>query len=98
MARFVLVHGAFSGGWIWEPLAKRLRAAGHIAEAPDLPGSGEDHTTAGGVTLGSLESGPLAGVFAVVVVGVGEVLFALALEPAWISALSAEFWLPTVIA
>jgi len=51
MASFVLVHGTFSGGWIWEPLAKRLRAAGHIVEAPDLPGSGEDNTPASGVTL-----------------------------------------------
>ena len=53
MARFVLVHGAFSGGWIWEPLAKRLRAAGHTVEAPDLPGSGDDQTPASGVTLDS---------------------------------------------
>jgi pimeloyl-ACP methyl ester carboxylesterase len=37
MARFVLVHGAFAGGWIWEPLVERLEAAGHCAEAPDLP-------------------------------------------------------------
>lgn len=51
MARFVLVHGAFSGGWIWEPLAKRLTAAGHTVDAPDLPGSGDDHTPANGVTL-----------------------------------------------
>ena len=51
MARFVLVHGAFAGGWIWEPLASRLRVAGHIVEAPDLPGSGEDNTPASGVTL-----------------------------------------------
>ena len=29
MARFVLVHGAFAGGWIWGPLAERLEAAGH---------------------------------------------------------------------
>ncbi len=51
MARFVLVHGAFTGGWVWEPLAKRLEAAGHVVEAPDLPGAGEDNTPASGVTL-----------------------------------------------
>jgi pimeloyl-ACP methyl ester carboxylesterase len=51
MARFVLVHGAFSGGWIWGPLAERLTAAGHIVQAPDLPGSGEDNTPVSGVTL-----------------------------------------------
>ncbi len=53
MARFVLVHGAFSGGWIWEPLAKQLTAAGHTVEAPDLPGSGDDQTPPSGVTLDS---------------------------------------------
>ena len=51
MARFVLVHGAFSGAWIWEPLIDRLRAAGHSAEAFDLPGLGDDQTPASGVTL-----------------------------------------------
>jgi pimeloyl-ACP methyl ester carboxylesterase len=51
MARFVLVHGAFAGGWIWEPLAQRLEAAGHSVEAPDLPGSGADPTPVAEVTL-----------------------------------------------
>ena len=51
MARFVLVHGAFSGAWIWEPLIERLQAAGHSAEAFDLPGLGDDHTPASEVTL-----------------------------------------------
>jgi pimeloyl-ACP methyl ester carboxylesterase len=51
MARFVLVHGAFSGGWIWQPLAERLRALGHSAEAFDLPGLGDDRTPASAVTL-----------------------------------------------
>src|SRR5262245_30973335 len=51
MARFVLVHGAFSGAWIWGPLMDRLRAAGHSAEAFDLPGLGNDRTPASEVTL-----------------------------------------------
>jgi pimeloyl-ACP methyl ester carboxylesterase len=51
MARFVLVHGAFSGAWIWEPLAARLKAAGHSAEAFDLPGLGDDQTPVAEVTL-----------------------------------------------
>ncbi|MGA8219269.1 MAG: alpha/beta fold hydrolase [Solirubrobacterales bacterium] len=51
MARFVLVHGAFAGGWIWGPLAERLEAAGHEVEAPDLPGMGEDTTPVEEVTL-----------------------------------------------
>lgn len=51
MARFVLVHGAFSGAWIWEPLMERLKAAGHSAEAFDLPGLGSDQTPVSEVTL-----------------------------------------------
>jgi pimeloyl-ACP methyl ester carboxylesterase len=51
MARFVLVHGAFTGGWIWEPLAKELRASGHTVETLDLPGLGEDQTPPAEVTL-----------------------------------------------
>ncbi len=51
MARFVLIHGAFGGGWIWGPLAERLEAAGHEVEAPDLPGMGDDKTPVGEVTL-----------------------------------------------
>lgn len=39
MARFVLVHGAFGGAWCWEGVIERLEAAGHSAEAVDLPGS-----------------------------------------------------------
>ena len=49
--RFVLVHGAFVASWIWTPLAERLEEIGHTAEAPDLPGSGDDPTPTGEVTL-----------------------------------------------
>src|ERR1700753_2939523 len=51
MARFVLVHGAFTGAWIWRPRDERLRVAGHTVEAFDLPGLGEDQTPASEVTL-----------------------------------------------
>lgn len=51
MARIVLVHGAFAGAWVWEPLLPDLQAAGHIAEAIDLPGSGADTTPPEQVTL-----------------------------------------------
>jgi pimeloyl-ACP methyl ester carboxylesterase len=51
MARFVLVHGAFSGAWIWGPLIERLEALGHAAEAFDLPGLGDDRTPVADVTL-----------------------------------------------
>ena len=53
MARFVLVHGAFSGAWIWLPLMDSLKAAGHVVEAFDLPGMGDDHTSASEVSLDS---------------------------------------------
>ncbi|HEX4518492.1 MAG TPA: alpha/beta fold hydrolase [Gaiellaceae bacterium] len=37
MARFVLVHGAWHGGWCWERLARELRQRGHDVSTPDLP-------------------------------------------------------------
>jgi pimeloyl-ACP methyl ester carboxylesterase len=37
---FVLVHGAWHGGWAWQPVASRLRAAGHRVWAPTCPGLG----------------------------------------------------------
>jgi len=51
MARFVLVHGAFCGAWIWGPLIERLQKAGHSAQAFDLPGLGDDRTPVNAVTL-----------------------------------------------
>ena len=68
MARIVLVHGAFAGAWCWEPVVEPLRAAGHTAEAVDLPGSGADDTPASEVNLdayartvcGLLAAGPPA--------------------------------------
>jgi len=35
---FVLVHGAFHGGWCWARVAQRLQAAGHRVFAPSLTG------------------------------------------------------------
>lgn len=37
----VLVHGGWHGGWVWRPVADRLRAAGHEVHAPTLTGVGE---------------------------------------------------------
>lgn len=39
--RYVLVHGAWVGGWIWRDVITGLRAAGHAASAPTLSGLGE---------------------------------------------------------
>lgn len=41
MTTFVLIHGAFQGGWIWKSVAARLRDAGHTVYAPTLDGCGE---------------------------------------------------------
>lgn len=41
MANFLLIHGSYQGGWIWKPVASRLRALGHLVHAPSLDGCGE---------------------------------------------------------
>lgn len=41
MATFVLVPGAWLGGWAWNDVAARLRAAGHDVYAVTLTGLGE---------------------------------------------------------
>ena len=41
MATFVLVHGAWHGGWCWKKVAPLLRAAGHEVYTPTLTGLGE---------------------------------------------------------
>ncbi len=54
MSTFVLVHGAFHGGWCWHKLVARLEAEGHTVFAPDMPGHGIDQTPIGEVTLESI--------------------------------------------
>ena len=41
MTAFVLIHGAYQGGWIWGPVAQRLRAEGHVVHSPSMDGCGE---------------------------------------------------------
>jgi pimeloyl-ACP methyl ester carboxylesterase len=41
MTTFVLLHGAYQGGWIWNPVAERLRTQGHLVLAPTLDGCAE---------------------------------------------------------
>ena len=38
MSTFVLIHGSYQGGWIWQSVASRLRVAGHQVYAPSLDG------------------------------------------------------------
>ena len=41
MANVVIVHGMWSGGWYFRPVARQLRAAGHEVYSPTLTGVGE---------------------------------------------------------
>lgn len=41
MSTFVLVHGAWHGGWCWDRVAPLLRAAGHEVHTPTLTGLSE---------------------------------------------------------
>tara|TARA_R110000787_G_scaffold163496_4_gene276675 strand:- start:342 stop:1052 length:711 start_codon:yes stop_codon:yes gene_type:complete len=41
MATYVLVHGAWHGGWCWRRVVDILRGAGHAVYAPTLTGLGE---------------------------------------------------------
>ena len=52
MTTFVMVHGAYQGGWIWKPVVTRLREAGHVAYAPTLDGCAERrHQVRPGITV-----------------------------------------------
>lgn len=54
MATYVLIHGAYQGGWIWKPVVERLRAAGHVVYAPTLDGCAErKHQLRPGITVGT---------------------------------------------
>jgi pimeloyl-ACP methyl ester carboxylesterase len=38
---FVLIHGAYHGGWCWRPTAEILESQGHKVYAPSLTGNGD---------------------------------------------------------
>ena len=44
MTQFVLIPGAWLGGWAWDGVASRLRAAGHEAHPVTLTGMGDRAT------------------------------------------------------
>ena len=44
MGTYVLIHGAWHGGWCWDKVVPLIEKEGHKAEAPDLPGHGSDKT------------------------------------------------------
>jgi pimeloyl-ACP methyl ester carboxylesterase len=41
VSTFVLVHGAWHGGWCWDRVTPMLRAAGHVVHTPTLTGLSE---------------------------------------------------------
>ncbi len=51
MSTYVLIHGAWHGGWCWDRVRTRLEKAGHTVATPDLPGHGDDKTPTAAVTL-----------------------------------------------
>jgi pimeloyl-ACP methyl ester carboxylesterase len=50
VATYVLVHGAWLGGWCWQKVVPLLEAEGHRVVALDLPGRGDDSTAVSGMT------------------------------------------------
>ena len=52
MANFVLVHGAWHGGWCYRYTASELRRKGHVVVTPTLTGVGERfHASSEAITL-----------------------------------------------
>ncbi len=41
MAMFVLIHGAYQGGWIWRSVAERITRTGQLVLTPTLDGCAE---------------------------------------------------------
>jgi pimeloyl-ACP methyl ester carboxylesterase len=52
MASFVMIHGAWHGGWCFDTLRPMLEEVGHSMIAPDLPGMGGTDAELADVTLG----------------------------------------------
>ena len=53
MSTYLLIHGAWHGGWCWRKVVPLLQAKGHNVPAPDMPGHGDDKTPMANVTLKS---------------------------------------------
>lgn len=51
MTTFVLIHGAWHGGWCWDKVKPILEKNDHTVVAPDLPGQGEDKTPIADVSM-----------------------------------------------
>lgn len=53
MAVFVMIHGAWHGGWCFDQLRPLIEGKGHRMIAPDLPGMGGTAESRAAVTLAS---------------------------------------------
>lgn len=53
MSTYLLIHGAWHGGWCWRKVVPLLESKAHRVIAPDLPGHGNDKTPTATVTLKS---------------------------------------------
>jgi pimeloyl-ACP methyl ester carboxylesterase len=52
MTTYVLVHGAWHGGWCWQRVSRLLQDKGHTVHAPTLTGVGErSHLSNPGINL-----------------------------------------------
>jgi pimeloyl-ACP methyl ester carboxylesterase len=51
MSTYLLIHGAWHGGWCWHKVVPRLEKLGHRVLAPDLPSLGRDKTPVNRVSL-----------------------------------------------
>jgi pimeloyl-ACP methyl ester carboxylesterase len=51
VATFILIHGAWHGGWCFDPIRPLLEAQGHVVVTPDLPGMGGNEAERAAVTL-----------------------------------------------
>jgi len=51
MTEFVLIHGAWHGGWCWKKVQTFLEERGDVVFAPDLPGHGDDPGSTADATM-----------------------------------------------
>lgn len=51
MAEYVLVHGAWHGGWCWHKVRSFLEDHGDTVATPDLPGHGDDPGSTADATM-----------------------------------------------
>jgi pimeloyl-ACP methyl ester carboxylesterase len=51
MGNYVLINGAWHGGWCWKKIIPHLEKEGHKVVAPDLPGHGKDKKPITEITL-----------------------------------------------